>query len=63
MEEEACLHYITKFHAYLWNMRRGKAASKKKHGSSNAARKSGSSRYSLIYKDTMPGTLVQQVQK
>lgn len=37
MEAAACLHFITKFHAYLWNVSRGETASTKR-GSSSGAR-------------------------
>lgn len=63
MEAAACLHQIAKFRTHLWNVSRGRAASQEKRGSPNAARRSDGSRYSLVFKDMMPGTLVQQVQE
>lgn len=57
-EEEAGLRSITKFRASLWDMSRDKAASKKKHGRLNGARRSEGSRYSLTFKDMMPDSLV-----
>lgn len=44
-------------------MSRGEAASKQKLWSLSGARKHDGSRYHLIVKDMMPGTLVQQVQE
>lgn len=62
-EGETGLCSTTKFRASLWNMSRDKAASKQQHGSLDGARRSDGSGYSLIFKDTMPDTLVQQVQE
>lgn len=62
MEEERNVSsLITKFHAHLLKVNRGEAASKK-HGSWNGARKRDGSTYGLIFRDTVPCTLVQQVQ-